>query len=313
MGIVSNYFVTTPGSPYVTCKICDKNLKCWSVGSKLDLSSIYRHFRSKHQEVKSQPTGSSHPTSSTFADREKELDVFLNKQTNPSEVNGYVASSFVKPPADLAFAESEYPLSEDTVSPSSRESPLLEVEHSTLSELEVPEGSYGLYSSEIINILERCPVTSKYFKGVKTRDIPIPRLFELENNEFAAYIVNTGYARAGVHWVLALFTPSYNIFFDSFGRSPSELFLETQVKQINTSILYNTKRLQHSKSHVCGHWTIYYTYFLSQGLTLSEINSRFSSSNFSMNDKIVFNFVKNLAMSCKAPLERYEYATKKQI
>ena len=163
---------------------------------------------------------------------------------------------------------------------------------------------YALNGGEISNILKNCPVTSKYFKGVKTRDIPIPKKFSLKDNKFEAYIVNTGYARAGIHWVLALFTPSCTIFFDSFGRSPSELFLETQVKQISTSVLYNTKRLQHSKSVVCGHWTIYYAYFLCQGQSLSEINSRFSTTNFSANDKIVFNFVKKLAISCQAPLKR---------
>ena len=148
-------------------------------------------------------------------------------------------------------------------------------------------------------------MTSKYFKTVKTRDISIPSkpILPLKNNvPFAVYVLNTGYTRSGVHWVLVLFTHPYNIFFDSFGRSPSELFLESQVKRLNTSILYNTKKLQHPKSSVCGHWTIYYTYFLCQGQTLDEINSRFSYTNFSANDKIVFNFVNKLAISCQVPL-----------
>ena len=163
---------------------------------------------------------------------------------------------------------------------------------------------YALNGGEISNILKHCPVTRRYFKGVKTRDIPVPKNPGLKNNKFAAYVINTGYACAGVHWVLALFTPSCNIFFDSFGRSPSELFLESHIKQTNTSVLYNIKRLQHSKSVVCGHWTIYYAYFLCQGQTLKEINSKFSSTNFSGNDKIVFNFVKKLAISCQKPLKK---------
>ena len=281
------YFHTSDGNPDAICKLCRKSITCRIRGSSRDTSHLVRHLQRHHNSEISKFTNSSFrdidplmPTS--FADKERELNEFFANH------------------------------SPGTVSPCGKESSLLKVDPSALIDSEVPEGSYGLNGGEIIKILARCPVTSKYFKGVKTRDIPIPRLFALENNEFAAYIVNTGYARAGIHWVLALFTPSYNIFFDSGGRSPSELFLETQVKQINTSILYNTKRLQHSKSHVCGHWTIYYTYFLCQGQTLSEINSRFSS-NLSANDKIVFNFVKNLAMSCKAPLERYEYATKNMI
>ena len=164
---------------------------------------------------------------------------------------------------------------------------------------------YALNGGEISSILQNCSVTNKYFKGIKTRDIHVPSNPVQNNKKIAAYILNTGYARSGVHWVLALFTPSYNIFFDSFGRSPSELFLETQVKQVNTSVLYNIKPLQHPKSSVCGHWVIYYTYFLSKGLSLSKINSRFSSTDFRKNDKIVFNFVKKLAISCQAPLMRF--------
>ena len=163
---------------------------------------------------------------------------------------------------------------------------------------------YALNGGEITNILKCCSVTNKYFKGVKTRDIHIPSNPILNNKEIAAYVVNTGYARSGVHWVLVLFTSSCNIFFDSFGRSPSDLFLETQIKQVNTSIIYNIKQLQHPKSSVCGHWAIYYTYFLCKGHSLTEINSRFSSTNYLENDKIVFKFVKELAISCQAPLIR---------
>ena len=163
---------------------------------------------------------------------------------------------------------------------------------------------YALNGEEISNILKNCSETNKYFKGVRTRDIHIPSNVLLNNKESVAYVVNTGYAISGVHWVLALFTPSCNIFFDSFGRSPSELFLETQVKQTNTSVLYNIKHLQHPKSSVCGHWVIYYTYFLCKGNSLKDINSNFSPTNFKENDKIVFNFVKKLAKKCQAPLMR---------
>ena len=131
----------------------------------------------------------------------------------------------------------------------------------------------ALCGNDIFNILKRCPVTSKIIRGIKTRDISIPNH---PKNLPAAYVLNTGYANDGVHWVLVLCTASYNIFFDSFGRSPKELFLEGQVKCINSSILYNFKRMQHSKSSVCGHWVIYYAYFLCKGVPLNEITSKFS-------------------------------------
>lgn len=171
---------------------------------------------------------------------------------------------------------------------------------------------YSLSGGEILKILKRCPVTSKYFKKVTTRDIAIPTnpYLPLKNKDpiankapLAAYVLNTGYTRAGVHWVLVLFSSPYNIFFDSFGRSPENLLVESQAKLLNTSILYNTKKLQHPKSSVCGHWTIYYAYFLCQGQTFSEINSRFSATNFASNDKIVYNFVKKLASTCQVFLK----------
>ena len=158
----------------------------------------------------------------------------------------------------------------------------------------------ALCGSQILNILKRCPVTSKYIRAINTRDIPIPKK---PTNLPAAYVLNTGYAHAGIHWVLVLFTRHFNIFFDSFGRSPKELLLASQVKQINSSILYNFKRLQHSKSSVCGHWVIYYTYFLCKGASLHDINSRFSSTNYEENDKIVYNFVKTLAIACEVDLK----------
>ena len=92
-------------------------------------------------------------------------------------------------------------------------------------------------------------------------------------------------------------------FFDSFVRSPKELFLEGQVKCINSSILYNFKKMQHSKSSVCGHWVIYYTYFLCKGLSLNEITSKFSATNFKANDAIVYNFAKKLGASCQVHIK----------
>ena len=159
---------------------------------------------------------------------------------------------------------------------------------------------FALSGHEISNILNRCPVTSKYFKNIKTRDIPIP---QNPTKLPSVYVLNTGYAREGVHWVLVLFTADCTIFFDSFGRSPNELLVASQVKRFNTGILYNIKRLQHSKSSVCGHWVIYYTYFLCKGQSLTEINTKFSPTNFRENDKIVYNFAKKLASSYQVSLK----------
>ena len=158
----------------------------------------------------------------------------------------------------------------------------------------------ALTAGQIIDILEQDKHTRKIFKGVCARNISVRPPLKIKSFP-AAYILNTGYLQQGLHWVLVVFTQKLTIFFDSFGRSPTTLLLESSTRRENKPILYNSARLQHSKSEVCGHWVIYYLYFLCQNNTISQINTHFSK-NTRHNDKIVFNFVKKLGKQWTVPI-----------
>ena len=148
----------------------------------------------------------------------------------------------------------------------------------------------ALLGGEVADILTKLEDTRKIFKGVKTRDIPIPKHVSVPSG----YVLNNGYSYAGEHWVVVIFTRKTVLFFDSFGRAPSELFLSSQVKRYNLSLEYNPWPLQDKHSPCCGFWCIYYFYFLCRGLKFKEINSKFSRTNYLKNDYIVYNFVKKL-------------------
>ena len=149
----------------------------------------------------------------------------------------------------------------------------------------------ALLGGEISDILRNLPNTKKIFKGVKTRDVPIPNHVPASSG----YILNNGYSYAGEHWTAVIFTSKKVLFFDSYGRPPSELHLSSQVKRGFLPIEYNPWPLQDRRSSCCGFWCIYYFYFLCRGFEFKTINLNFSKSDFKSNDRIVYNFVKKLA------------------
>ena len=129
---MSSLFALCPSGEYNICKLCSGKIKVRPDGGSSDMN---RHIKYKH------PDQMSKSPKSTFADRERELDAFFNKQANPSEVNGYATSSFGKPPADSVFAESDLnpsfhnhgTLSEDGMSSCSR----VQGEHSGSETLDI--------------------------------------------------------------------------------------------------------------------------------------------------------------------------------
>ena len=161
----------------------------------------------------------------------------------------------------------------------------------------------ALLGGEVARILKSIPDTRKIFKGIKTRDIVIPK----HVSKPSGYVLNNGYSYDGEHWVAVIFTSEKVLFFDSFGRAPSELFLSSQAKRYGLSIEYNPWSLQARRSPCCGFWCIYYFYFLCKGFKFKEINARFSRTNFKNNDHIVYTFVKKLATQCCPPLKKYSF------
>ena len=157
----------------------------------------------------------------------------------------------------------------------------------------------ALAAFQIVKILKSIKSTKKVFKAICARDVSTrpPKKISFPQ----AFVHNTGYLLQGIHWVLIFYTKHCTLFFDSFGRSPKELFLESSVKSSQNPILYNIKPIQYAKSEVCGHYCIYFLIQLSRNQTLTSINKAFGK-NLRKNDQLVFNFVKKIAHKCVVPI-----------
>lgn len=153
-----------------------------------------------------------------------------------------------------------------------------------------------LNAGQIYDILNKLPLTKKIFKGVCTREVqerPPPKI----RAHPAAYIQNTGYMTNGIHWVLIYFLKEEVIFFDSFGRPPSEILIKSSTNRGGRSIHFNPTQLQHITSNTCGHWVLYYLIQLIGKKSLYKINRKFTH-NYRKNDQIVFNAIKRIGQRC---------------
>ena len=147
-----------------------------------------------------------------------------------------------------------------------------------------------LNSHIIDKILYACPMTQNVYKGVKARgDI------YMSSTPYSSYVVNTGFEWDGRHWVLIYFSPTYTIFFDSYGFSPDMYDYFFLGERGGVPLMRNTARVQSYGSSVCGHWVIYMLYHLLAGKTLHSILKRFIGQSTRLNDLYVFYFVKKLA------------------
>ena len=147
----------------------------------------------------------------------------------------------------------------------------------------------ALNSQEIRKILKIH--AKKSFREISARG----RLPKLIKKFPAFYVINTDYYyEAGIHWLVIGFFKKYTIFIDSFGLSPVYYNFPLIVKRRGVPLVQNTQRLQSFKSSACGYYCIYFIYFLIRGHKLFDIVQRFSKTNRSLNDKLVFNFVKKL-------------------
>ena len=118
-----NFFNILNDRSYATCKLCRQEIHCRKPDSTLQTSSMIRHLHRKHsEELCNFPRSSvlSVEPQTCFADRERDLNAFFNKQSHGREH----ASSSVEPPPDSVFTESGYPRSEDGMSSCSRETSL---------------------------------------------------------------------------------------------------------------------------------------------------------------------------------------------
>ena len=157
----------------------------------------------------------------------------------------------------------------------------------------------ALSGETLSKLINKIPYIKNQFKGIVTRDLDL-RPPNIVRAVPQIYIQNTGYARSGIHWILLVFEKEACFLFDSYGRTPRELFLENSIIQPYKSIHYNPFQLQDNGSSVCGHWCIYILYHLNT-LSIYQIN-KFFTADHKKNDRIVLNFVSKLAKKWKIPL-----------
>ena len=158
----------------------------------------------------------------------------------------------------------------------------------------------ALSGGQITAFVKKIPNIKNFFKGITTRDKRLRPPRKVVKTP-TIYIQNTGYINNGIHWVLFIFNPEATIFFDSYGRSPSELHLEASAVQAYKTVSYNPFRLQSDSSHVCGHYVLFVLYMLSKKKSLFQIN-KFFGPNREKNDKRVYSIIIKLAKRWRVPI-----------
>ena len=158
----------------------------------------------------------------------------------------------------------------------------------------------ALSGGQINAFVKKIPNIKKLFKGITTRDRHLRPPRKVAKTP-TIYIQNTGYIDNGLHWVLFIYNPEATIFFDSFGRTPSDLHLEASAVQAYKTVGYNPFRLQSESSHVCGHYVLFALYMLSKKKSFLQIN-KFFGPDCEKNDKLVYNTIVRLAKRWRVPI-----------
>lgn len=142
-------------------------------------------------------------------------------------------------------------------------------------------------TSQLKCVINCDSVMKKMIKGVFARD-EIPS----EISSFpSGFIVNTDDGHhVGRHWLAFYFESKIKTeFFDSYGHSPDYFSFEG-----NT---YNDKRLQSSKSIVCGQYCLYYLLNRCRGVPMKSITKPFGN-DLEENDNFVNEYITNSFPHC---------------
>lgn len=142
---------------------------------------------------------------------------------------------------------------------------------------------------QIDNILRYSPITSKVFRGV----------FSVDNIKSqqgpGIYVCNTDPSdRPGKHWIVIGIPPENSDrvveYFDSFGFPPQQQefvdFLNNNTTS-SSSWIYNTERIQHPLSTVCGHYCVLYAFNFAQNKSMAHFIARFDTKKVFENDIMV--------------------------
>ena len=84
--------------------------------------------------------------------------------------------------------------------------------------------------------------------------------------------------------------PEFCIYFDSFAVSPP-FEIENRLRIKGKDTIYNSYRIQHLNSIMCGYFCIYFIEQLEKQRQFIDILADFSNTDLSMNDKIISKLV----------------------
>lgn len=151
-----------------------------------------------------------------------------------------------------------------------------------------------MWSNQIETVLTRDTKTQPVFGGVYASDqlpkdlLPGKRL----------YVANTDPAsKPGQHWVAFYFDQNGGCsYFDSYGFPPTQESFLTFIQNNANHWTFNTERIQHPKSTVCGHYCIFFGVHMCRGLKMGKIVSMFDADP-RLNDIMVVHFINHYYLS----------------
>jgi hypothetical protein len=142
---------------------------------------------------------------------------------------------------------------------------------------------------QIDSILKRCSL----YRGTYACDELPSKASE------GVYVCNTDNSeQPGEHWIAIYIGELGNVeYFDSYGFPPMNTYFIQFLKHNADTVKYNRQILQGLNSHVCGHYAIFFCLCKQMGLTLEEIENKFTL-NTAHNDELVFAFICRFMGEC---------------
>lgn len=156
-------------------------------------------------------------------------------------------------------------------------------------------------SESLFKLIQSDPAAKSAFRGIAWSDsvyniCKFPTSLTNRCSFPASLILNTDIlAGPGIHWCVAYFrNKEVCEYFDPFGLPPevenSHNFTKS-LQQVSNSIIYNKKQVQELDETTCGQHCAYFLLLRSNNCTFDEILEKHYTDNFSINDRLVKNFI----------------------
>lgn len=148
--------------------------------------------------------------------------------------------------------------------------------------------------SRLQTLVERSEVLKGTFRGVFPKDELVSTFGS--KIPWGSYILNSeASGSAGEHW-LGLYKQRENqnllIFFDSFGKAPSQYDMTFPGHQI----LHNDVTVQMKGTSTCGFFVLFFLYWKSLQFSLIDIVNAFDPDNTTRNEDLVLDFAEELLL-----------------